>query len=480
MIHDSLALPVLAWLLTYALHSTLLLGIAWLATRGEWTRSARVKEILWRTALLGGLFTASVQLAVVRDPFAGRWHLGTQASAAALEAIELGPALSLGTLPSAVGGGGPLEETAPPTTWEDSAGLLPTLAWTEWAFLGWALGGVVLLTLLSVGSRRLSRRLAGRKMVLDGPLPEVLARLRRRAGIWRRVRLSVSPGLDAPVALGILRPEICLPPRALSGLAREQQEAMLAHELAHVARLDPLWLEVVRAVQTLFFFQPLNRVARRRLGECAEFLCDDWAVAHTGDPVGLAGCLAEVARWIVGDAEPLPACSMADLRSPLGERVERLLDEQRRPDGAPAWLAPLGAALLSATAMVAPGFARTEPAPPPEPEPSLATPPPPSSRTALRADAPAAPPAEPADPTGRRPLPRIDELRRGMAVIDDELTGLGTEIAELRDMLRGRAVSPETRAALERIEHAAAELRRKERIIQASLNMWPAPATDRD
>ena len=63
--------PVAAWLLTYALHSTLLLGLAW--ALGRWVvRAHAAREVLWKAALLGGLLTATVQVAAGFEPLAGR------------------------------------------------------------------------------------------------------------------------------------------------------------------------------------------------------------------------------------------------------------------------------------------------------------------------------------------------------------------------------------------------------------------------
>nr|MDP9122570.1 hypothetical protein [Acidobacteriota bacterium] len=64
-----------AWLLTYALHSTLLLSLAWLASRRLARRSLRLEEAAWRFALLGAMLTASLQLAAGWTPAAGRWAL---------------------------------------------------------------------------------------------------------------------------------------------------------------------------------------------------------------------------------------------------------------------------------------------------------------------------------------------------------------------------------------------------------------------
>ncbi len=73
MVAESLAAGVLAWLGTYALHSTLLLAAAW-ALSAALSRSRRLadslpsmREGLWRVALLAGIVTASVQRAAQFD-----------------------------------------------------------------------------------------------------------------------------------------------------------------------------------------------------------------------------------------------------------------------------------------------------------------------------------------------------------------------------------------------------------------------------
>ena len=59
---------VTAWLLTYLLHSTLFLALAWLAARGPLRRRPALEEAAWRFALVAALVTASVQLGEVSRP----------------------------------------------------------------------------------------------------------------------------------------------------------------------------------------------------------------------------------------------------------------------------------------------------------------------------------------------------------------------------------------------------------------------------
>jgi len=422
--------PMLAAaLLTYLVHSTLLTGAAWIVARS--VRSARVRELAWRGALVGGLLTTALQLALSIGPLAGRWEL-PRASASLVPPVERPAPERLAI--AARSADLPVHRAAP--------------AETDWGALGlgvWLFAAGVSLAWTGLAVARWRRRMADRRPLAEGPVVEALARLQTSSGLRRRVRLTVSPALEAPIAWGVLRPEVALPPRSLA-LEPALRDAMLAHELAHLARRDPLWLGLARALVTAFFFQPLHRVARRGMAECAEYLCDDWALARTRDRVGLARCLAQVAGWLVGEADGAPACAMADRRSPLGRRVERILDEARAPEEKRAGQRPAVLALLVLVAWVAPGIAVAERAVGFE-------------RRARSDRAPAA------APDGLAP-----SLERELA--DLGLDELEQALAELRALAAERELSPELGARVERLADWIAHLRAKEARVLELVDRW--------
>ena len=135
----------------------------------------------------------------------------------------------------------------------------------------------------------------------------------------------MSRHLRSPVALG--GNEICIPERALLELGDEEQQAMLAHELAHLARRDPAWLLAAHSIERALFLQPFNRFLRRRMQREAEVLSDAWAVERTGKPFVFARCMMEVARWTAARPERAFGVAMAREQSFLVERVERVLAE---------------------------------------------------------------------------------------------------------------------------------------------------------
>jgi len=428
-----MGIAAFAWLATYAVHSTLLLLAAWAVTR--LVRGDRAREVVWRVALLGGLATATLQTALPEQGSGLRWRLGS----APITRAEPAPAAALPAdfAPAALVAG-PVGAPAAVAAGVERAGTAP---WVEWALIVWSLGAMTLLGSLLVGRRRLARGLRSRRTITSGELPALLEELRERSGHRRCVRLTVSEHLTAPIAMGVLRPEICVPPRAL-GLPRHLARAMLAHELGHHVRRDPLWLGLVRGVEATLFFQPLQRLARRRLAECAEFACDAWAVRLTADRVGLARCLAEVAGWLVVGAASLPACAMADLRSPLGRRVERILDGSRAPQRAPAWTRPIAVGLLGLTTSLAPGFA------------------------APRAAAHAPPQLE-------RGAPRLaEELERAWQRTCRELDRIEAEIQQLHHVSAERALSEETRERLRDALALAADLRARQSRMADLFAAW--------
>jgi beta-lactamase regulating signal transducer with metallopeptidase domain/HEAT repeat protein len=382
-------LRIAAWLLTYALHSTVLLAAAALLT-ARWVRGEAWRETLWKAALLGGLVTASVQTAGWMVDGLGRWELfvlrSTDAQAApasesaapavvspasasneatspiaAAPAIDHTPAPSQSPAPVVPAAEvSRAAETASPTSAPQPAPSSPRPL-VEWALLAWAAGAAAMLARLAWRQLRLRRLLHGRVAVSDEGVLAMLAALRRNAGIWRPVRLTVCPASPTPLALG--SGEICVPPRFLSDLDPDQQRSALAHELAHLARRDPAWHFGVSILESIFFFQPLNRMGRARLRESAEFLCDAWAARQTGSPLGLARCLAEVASWMAPGRHPIPAgtMAMAEGGSPLVQRVQRLTAWRGEPrEGSPALRIAAAALLIGAVAVVAPAVASTD------------------------------------------------------------------------------------------------------------------------
>lgn len=135
---------------------------------------------------------------------------------------------------------------------------------------------VLLRLLLTLAYRRVSSQPA------PAPVAAAATALAAELGIRRRVRIRVSPSIGAPETFGLIRPVVLLPSGYLRGSAEQTRTAVL-HELHHIRRGD--WPAGILAefVAAFHWFNPLARLAIRRLRIEREVACDDAVLASGAD-----------------------------------------------------------------------------------------------------------------------------------------------------------------------------------------------------
>jgi type II secretory pathway component GspD/PulD (secretin)/beta-lactamase regulating signal transducer with metallopeptidase domain len=233
-----------------------------------------------------------------------------------------------------------------------------------YAVLGW-LVGVFGLSAWHLGGwmqlQRLKRRMVrGVGETLQRQLVQIAGRLR----VHRAVTLLESALVEVPTVVGWLRPVILLPASALTGLAPEQLEAILAHELAHIRRYDYLVNVVQTVVEILGFYHPAVWWVSHRIRVERENCCDDAAVRLCGDSVRYARALTCLEEIRHSQAE----LAMAATGGSLLGRIARLLGRPAADDRRFTWLPGLIALLLvvgivipAALALAAAGPDQSEP-----------------------------------------------------------------------------------------------------------------------
>jgi len=190
----------------------------------------------------------------------------------------------------------------------------------------WAAGSGLLLLRMAATYGRLWRFASGLVSVRDAAVSQRLVQLADRLKLRRRVPLCEAPGLATPIAIGWLRPRIVLPTGFVSEFDGPQQDAMLAHELAHVVAGDGGWQVVVDLVAALWWWHPLVWWVRRQWRAAGELAADEACLAVPRGADTLAACLVTLARRL--ESRPrLGWMAMVGpgFRSALGRRVERLL-----------------------------------------------------------------------------------------------------------------------------------------------------------
>src|SRR5262252_3816400 len=181
--------------------------------------------------------------------------------------------------------------------------------------------GVVFFSLRSMGGLAvLARMRRQQSSPVPGKIQHLCSDLQSRLGIKRAIRYCQCVWLEAPAVIGWFRPVVFLPITALSGLSEAQLQAVIAHELAHIRRLDSFVNGFQVVVETLLFYHPAVWWLNQRIRMERENCCDDTAIVVCGNAVEYARALTLMEEWRVA-----PAMAMAANRGPLSARVARLL-----------------------------------------------------------------------------------------------------------------------------------------------------------
>ena len=221
-------------------------------------------------------------------------------------------------------------------------------AWTA----AYALPACLLLLITFIAFFRLMALHARADVLVDGHWLSALARAQRRMGFKHGTALLTSDELASPISWGLIRPVILLNSRAVE--ASGEAEAIIAHELAHVARMDWIKLLLARIATALFWFNPLVWMLAREAHQLREEAADDSVLASDIVDTDYAQLLVGVARHECPSLL-LGAHGVAPSKSSLARRVARVLDGKlvRGPVAGSFALTVFAGALIVATPLAA-------------------------------------------------------------------------------------------------------------------------------
>ena len=229
---------------------------------------------------------------------------------------------------------------------------LPSLNPVAAAMALYALPAAILLLITFLALARLIALQARADVLVDGHWLSALARAQRRMGFKHGTALLTSNELASPISWGVIRPVILLNSRAVE--AADEAEAIIAHELAHVARLDWVKLLLARVATALFWFNPLVWLLAREAHQLREETADDTVLAANIVDTDYAQLLVGVARHECPGLL-LGAHGVAPSKSSLARRVARVLDGKsiRGPVARPFALGVFVGAVLVAAPLAA-------------------------------------------------------------------------------------------------------------------------------
>jgi beta-lactamase regulating signal transducer with metallopeptidase domain/predicted nucleic acid-binding Zn-ribbon protein len=301
-----------------SLKAFVLLAVAAAVTLALRQRPARVRAVVWATAISGCLLIPAVA------PLLPAWSIPVPAGLARFATpAEQTVTVNLNLEETAIRTSAPVERPVAVTVAAPKRPL-PRVDWKLVIGALWALGAAVLMARLGVGTWRVHRALRVASPVVGGDWQWHLDRARDRTGCRRAVRLLWSPAIDVPATVGVLRPTVLLPTRAKTWLD-DRRRAVLQHEVIHVARFDWPVRVIARIARALYWFNPLIWWAVRRLDLEQELACDEEVLALGTGASDYACHLLGIARHALPAPVPaIPALGMAR-RTHLEKRIMTIL-----------------------------------------------------------------------------------------------------------------------------------------------------------
>ena len=193
------------------------------------------------------------------------------------------------------------------------------------------------------------RGLKRRSSPLDGALADELPWL-TEVGPGREIYLRLSYETETPVAIGFRRPVILIPTELATADGLVAIEQLILHEHAHLRRHDDWTNLLQRAIERIFWFNPVVWIVGRRIALEREIASDDAVVEKTGEAHAYATSLWKLAREMRMPEHAVVAPGALLTRKQIAVRIEQLLDKKRaRLHRSPA--AALGVVLASALAV---------------------------------------------------------------------------------------------------------------------------------
>jgi TonB family protein len=163
-----------------------------------------------------------------------------------------------------------------------------------------------------------------RQAVAFAPDAETTARLsrfQRLLGLAATdVHFAASPAIPGPATIGLRRPTLLMPPAFLRRLSPDEVNAVLAHELAHIARRDFAKNLFYGIVSLPIAYHPLLALSRARLAETRELVCDAMAAEAAGGRDVYARSLLRLAGALTDHPAPRVLHAIGILDANIFER----------------------------------------------------------------------------------------------------------------------------------------------------------------
>ena len=357
LIHTVQPASLIAFALTYSLHSSAWVILVAALVKIPGFKSARLANHLWKAAFIGGLTTSLWCFESFTIQLAPTTAENTVSKNITRESSTLNNTTIIGNNPTEI-----IQKNNPPSETNFNNSFSVSNSVILWGIiLLWL--GIVLFKLCTAIVQHISyfKKIKNRPLINHPTVLQIFQNLQKKARLRHPVIFSQSAVLNAPIL--IRDHEICLPEKAVAEMDAQQMEAMLAHELAHIVRKDYYWNCLLFTWKTIFFFQPLHQWAIKKINTSSELLCDEWAARVTGNNLALANCLVTVAGWMKKrPVRYVMVAGMSVQKSELNNRIQSLikLPDMKKERFNFLKLGIVFSLLMTTLFLVLPGFTFTE------------------------------------------------------------------------------------------------------------------------
>ena len=354
----------LAFGMSAVIKGTLVLALAFLATKALPNAPAAVRHWVWALSLLAllALPPASLVLPAWQIPVSTALVPAAAPDQREPSSFIAAPNLERSRTPQAPGEREQTTASSPPgppvSSW----------SWIHIASLVW-LGGVLLFSSrLVYGLIAIRREVKRSSRVADESWNGLLDEIAGRVGLARKIQLLQTQCSMLPITCGFFRTRILLPAEA-DQWADDRRRSVLLHELAHVRRRDLLTQMLTQVACAAYWWNPLAWYAAGKLRQESERACDDMVLDAGTRASDYAHDLLEMARALhTTRRSPLSSVALAH-RSRFEDRLLAILNPKLARHALSRFGAGLVAlaagALLLPLAALQPSAQAREPAAPP-------------------------------------------------------------------------------------------------------------------
>jgi beta-lactamase regulating signal transducer with metallopeptidase domain/peptidoglycan/xylan/chitin deacetylase (PgdA/CDA1 family) len=214
----------------------------------------------------------------------------------------------------------------------------------------WVMGVALFSFRLVGGIWKLQHYKTSGDLAINTEWHERFSALCERLGVDRTVRFAQSDLISTPIAFGVFKPFIIVPAGIFLQMDPRQLESIIAHELIHIRRHDPLVNIIQNVVEVLFFYHPGIWWISKQIRREREFAADAAVTnAIVGCDLVYATALANLEEIRLGANKAVPSIATAANGGNLMQRIQKILHKKTETTRATsAWPAGMAIALVSA------------------------------------------------------------------------------------------------------------------------------------